>query len=122
MKNRFSFKVLSPLLVAAFATLSPAANATSTVNTLSDITIDGTNFARLAVNGPAIGGRPSCHVSTYSRHYAWDISTTKGKAMLATAQAALLAGKSVGVTGGSSCTTLVTGVTIETLTVLTIFN
>lgn len=121
MRNPIIKTVGSLLAASAIGLLAPSANATGGTNTLMDITIEGTQFARISLNGSAIGGRPSCHNSTYTVHYGFDISTAKGKAMLASAQAALLAGKTVSAIGGTSCTNL-GSVTLETLTSLTLWN
>jgi hypothetical protein len=121
MIKRSSSKILRAFLAAAaVAVVAPAATATSGTNTISDITIEGTQFARLALNGGAIGGRPACHNAAFTVHYQWDITTAKGKAMLTTAQAAQLAGKRVSATGGATCTA--GAFTIETLQTLTIWT
>jgi hypothetical protein len=121
MMNKLTFRA-SVCVLAAVAILgaSPSASATSGTNTLSDITLQGTQFARIALSGAAIGGRPGCHNAAYTVHYGFDISTAQGKALLATAQAALLSGKTISATGGASCTNL-GSVTIETLTALTLW-
>lgn len=122
MRTKFTAKALGVLTaIGALCAMSPAANATSGENTILDITIEtGTNYARVALNGGAIGGRPACHNASYTVHYGFDISTAKGKALLSTAQAALLAGKIVTITGGTTCTN--TGsVTLETMQKLTIW-
>jgi hypothetical protein len=72
--------------------------------------------------GPYNTGRPSCHNPAFGNNWAFDISTAKGKALLATAQAALLSGKSVSVTGSNSCTAVSGSIQIETLTVLRVFR
>ena len=116
-------RVLLPLLAAsAFTVVSPSANATSTLNVVTDVTIDGNNFARLALAGSDITGRPSCHTAgSFRKHYAWDISTHKGKAMLSAAQAALLSGKPVSASGSGNNCTSVSGGSIETLATLTLW-
>ncbi len=118
--------------ISLFAAPQPAeASAVSNV-LISDITIgDGTSVARVWFNGATKSGTtPTCHMSPYTTHYAFDISTHKGKAVLALLQSAFLAGRKVSVNGaGNSCTT-VTGTTssvtgantgVETLSNLTVF-
>lgn len=122
MRNIVTFRILGSLLAfAATVGLSLTAYATSGTNTLSDITLEGTQFARIALAGSAIGGRPACHNAAYIVHYGFDLSTAKGKALLATAQAAQLSGKRVTATGDGTCTNI-GAVTIETLQSLTIFT
>jgi hypothetical protein len=110
------------LAASAMALATPEAGASEAISRpLLEVTIEGSNYARLSVSGSAIGGRPGCHTAGFTVHYAWDISTTKGKAMLSMAQAALLAGRRVNVTGTGTCTN--TGLNqIETLTILTIWQ
>lgn len=123
MRKLSASRFLLPVLAAsAFVAVSPSANATSTLNVVLDVTIEGNNFARLALGGSDITGRPACHTpGSFRKHYAWDISTHKGKAMLSAAQAALLSGKPVSASGsGNSCTAMPGG-SIETLHTLTLW-
>jgi hypothetical protein len=122
MRKHIAFKNLAAFLaIAATSSFTPAVNATSGTNTIADITIQGTQFARVALNGGAIGGRPSCHNSAYTVHYGLDLSTAKGKALMASLQAAQLAGKRVGASGDGTCINL-GSVTIELLQSLTVFT
>jgi hypothetical protein len=120
----------SVLAVAAIVALSaPASAASSANNTVMDIAIEfGTQVARIGLNGgPYSSGRPTCHNVAYNSYWAFDISTAKGKALLATAQAALLSGKTVSVSGVTTGTTLCTNIAasgtinIETLGRLILF-
>lgn len=90
--------------------------ATSFQGNLSNLTITGTNYALVGVNWPA-GSRPGCHTTNgnYLNRYAFDISTTKGRAMLEMLQAALLADKVIWLQGSTTCTNI-GPVTVETLT------
>jgi hypothetical protein len=123
MRNNFISKILGALFVMAICSLTSNVKASSGTNTIADLTIEqGTQYARIALQGPAIGGRPGCHHAAYTVHYAFDISTAKGRALLATAQAALLSGKQVTATGaGVSCTAVNLVVAIETLALLTLW-
>jgi hypothetical protein len=126
MQNKLSLKLAASFLAAAaIVPISPEVGATSTAtNTVFSITVEGgTQYAQILIDGgPYNSGRPSCHNPALASNWAFDISTAKGKAMLATAQAALLAGKSVSVTGSNSCTTVSGSIQIETLTALRIFR
>jgi hypothetical protein len=53
---------------------------------------------------PAPTGRPACHQGSTSE-YAFGITTSNGMAMLAQAQAALIAGKEITITGTATCST-----------------
>jgi hypothetical protein len=115
----------SCLLAAAALGVVPSASATNALSTLQDITIEsGTGHARIALNGPAISGRPGCHNASYIVHYGFDISTAKGKAMLNLANAAMLSGKRVGVAGSINCTSVggPGGLSLETLTSIALYN
>jgi len=123
MLGKFCTRTIASCLLAAAAFgIVPSANATSGTNTLQDVTIEsGTSFARIALNGTAITGRPTCHNASYTVHYGFDISTEKGKALLSLATAAMLSGKRVAANGTGACTNL-GSVTIETLGSLIFFN
>jgi hypothetical protein len=112
--------LFSACTLAGVLGLASAASASSATNTIFDITIEGTNHARVFLAGSAIGGRPACHSSAYPSHYQWDISTSKGRAMLAALQGAQLAGKRVFLAGATTCTTALA--TIETLTSVTVWT
>lgn len=91
----------------ALLTQVSAAHATGVGDALiTDITVEGTQYARVCVNRAVGGTRPACHNPTYSTHYAFDISTAKGKALLSILQAAQLAGKKINITGWNVCTNL----------------
>jgi hypothetical protein len=94
---------------------------TSATGPIKNVTIRGANFAIVSILATPSGSRPSCHNGGFY-DYAFDLSTTKGKALLSTAQAAMLAGKNTTITGSSSCTTVSTsgGGTIETLSTLSV--
>jgi hypothetical protein len=116
MRNKYLASIAAFALVASNLAI---ANAASSTDLVSDITLQGTQFARIAVT-TASGARPACHNAAYTIHYGFDLGTNKGRALLSTATAALLAGKRVTATGAGSCTNLGT-VTIETLDSLTIW-
>jgi hypothetical protein len=119
--NQMQKKLLQGILSCAGVLLlaSSALAVGAGTGTVVDIVIEsGTNHARINVAG--VGGtRPGCHNIAYTNHFAFDISTAKGKALLAGATSAMLAGKTVGATGAGSCTTVTTGgLQIETLSSL----
>jgi hypothetical protein len=122
MRNLLNLKTVASLLVAtAVVTMNTGASASGSTNTLTDVGIEaGAQVARIGLSAVVGSGRPACHNVAFNGYYAFDISTVKGKAMLATAQAALLAGKRVSVTGGANCTNIAASGTInvETATVL----
>jgi hypothetical protein len=122
MRNKLTLKALTSALTAlVIAGLSTGASATSGTNTVTDITLQGTQFARIALAGAAIGGRPACHNAAYTVHYGFDLSTAQGKALLSTASAAQLAGKRLTATGSNTCVNL-GSVTLEQLESLTIWT
>lgn len=109
------------LSVAAVASVNPAvASASSVSSKVGSLQILGTSFVILNVEPIVSSGRPGCHNGLYVSSYALDVSTNKGRALLSTLQAALLANKTVHVTGGTSCTN--TGsITLETVQELIIY-
>lgn len=120
MRNKLKTTTTRAFLVtAAIGLLSAAANATSRQDVLKSIMITGTQYAMIEFSG-SWAGRPACHALFMPGHFAFDISTAKGRALLATAQAALLAGKEVVANGGTTCTSVGGGNNIETLTELTL--
>jgi hypothetical protein len=123
MRSKLMLKIVGSILAAATTVpLSLEAHATSASNTVSSVTIEsGTQYARITIDGGPFGGRPSCHNAAFGSDWAFDISTAKGKAMLASAQAALLSGKRVSVSGGTTCTNVSGAINIETLTKIQIF-
>ena len=125
MKNGILKSSLATLtLVATTLTGAPAARASAVESsTVVDLTIEGTQSARVALSTPVESkGRPTCHVAAYFSHYAFDISTAKGKALFSALQAAQLSGKKVSIVGQFACTDLGNGVVIETLGTLTLWT
>jgi hypothetical protein len=120
MLSKMKFKVMGSFMMAAAALgVTPSARASGGTGTVIDVIVEnGTSFGRIRLSGAGITtGRPGCHNSAYTTHYGFDLSTSKGKALLSTATAALLAGKTVQAGGdGVNCTTVAPGLTIETLT------
>ena len=116
MLSGLNSKIVGACLVAAaICGFAPTASATVGNGTLLEVVIEsGTSFARVRLSGAAIGGRPACHNAAYTTHYGFDISTPKGKALLSTATAAMLAGKTVSLGGVGTCTNL-GNVSLETL-------
>jgi hypothetical protein len=112
MTNQLKKSLLASFAAVAIFAVSTSASAAggpSTVNggTIGDITIDGTSFARVYINNVGtIPSRPSCNNSGFFAHYAWDLSTAKGKALLSLLQAAQLSGKKVFLTGSTACTSI----------------
>ena len=90
---------------------------------LVDLTIEGTQHARVALSvAPNFAvTRPSCHNAGFATHYAFDTSTAKGKTLFSALQAAQLAGKFVTITGANSCTNI-GSVTLETVASLTVWT
>jgi hypothetical protein len=121
MLSKMKFKVMGSLMMAAVALgVAPSARASSGGSaTVIDVVVEnGSSFGRIRLSGAAITtGRPGCHNQAYTTHYGFDLSTSKGKALLSTATAALLAGKTVQAGGdGLNCTLVAPGLAIETLT------
>jgi hypothetical protein len=99
--------------VAAAASLGAgAAHASSVWDKITSVSVTGTNFT-VIIMGSAPSSRPGCHTGP-TQAYAFDISTTKGKALLSLAQAGYLSKNNTIATGGTTCTTVGTNV-IETL-------
>jgi hypothetical protein len=105
MKISSKSRALAALIAATtFSAFIPTASASNATNTIADITVDsGAQYARVYLNGPTVTGRPACHNAVFVTHFAFDISTAKGKALLSVATAAFLAGKSVFITGSNTC-------------------
>lgn len=84
------------------------AKASAAISTrLTAVRITGANYAIIFTEAAPTGTRPSCHSSSsaFTNAYAFDLSTAKGKALLASAQAAVLSGRTASVVGtNSSCT------------------
>ena len=113
------------LCIAILAGASSAHAGSWARDTVQDVTIEtGEHFARIAVGLKDITiGRPDCHdPSGYRQHYGFDISTPKGKALLATATAALLAGKTVQLAGTGTCIAVTETLMLEELATLTLFS
>jgi hypothetical protein len=113
----------SLFILCAVLSASSAATAKTTMLrvTVADISIEGESFARVGLNAAVIKDRPACHDEDFSSHYAWDISSNKGRAMLSIIQAAQLSGKKLLLIGSDTCTA--TGEnTIETLTAVSIYT
>jgi hypothetical protein len=96
----------------ALATLVPGAASASSIDsvTVKSLAIElGSSVAVITLNATAkFGVTPTCQLTQFPITYGWDISTPKGKALLALAQAALLSGKKVivaGAAGSNTCTT-----------------
>ncbi len=119
----------------ALMAVAGKAHAYSAMNNVKivDITIEGTTTVRVAAGTTAsrTGTRPACSDASYNAgytiHYAFDISSPKGKALLAMLQSALLSGKSVTLNGPTAsstgtCTALTggTGWALETLDSMTL--
>lgn len=121
MRNKLKLIITRAFfIVAAIGLLSTAAHASSRQDVLRSIRVVGTQYAQIEFSG-SWAGRPACHAAFMPGHFAFDISTAKGRALLATAQAALLAGKEVTAIGGTTCTSSGGGYgNIETLTELTL--
>ena len=122
MDRKFGFYVATAAL-AAIASFSPVlAQASSASGPIKNVTIKGTNFAVIMLTS-ATGSRPACHTASIYE-YAFDISTSKGRALLSTAQAAMMSGKQTTVTGGTTCTTIGSSVieTVQTISVGSIFD
>jgi hypothetical protein len=127
MQNKLTLKLAGTFLAAAAVVpISSEVNAASTAsNTIYSVTIEGgTQYAQIMLDGgPYNTGRPtSCHNPAFGSNWSFDISTAKGKALLATAQAALLSGKTVSVVGSDTCNTVSGSIKIENLTSLRIFR
>ena len=91
---------------------------------VQDVTIEtGERFARIAVGTRNITlDRPACHNTEYGMHYGFDLSTPKGKALLATTTAALLAGKTVQLAGTGTCIAVRETLVLEELATLSLLK
>jgi hypothetical protein len=106
--------------LAAGVGLGPSdAKASSVSGKITSVRVQGTNIG-IILTEVLPTGRPGCHDSLQVYAYAFDISTSKGRALLSLAQAALLSGKPTFVSGGSSCTNVGGTEDIETLQTLSI--
>ncbi len=99
----FSVAALGFLGLSLIATPALAVKS-ATGLTISDITIIGTDRARIAISslsGTTGGSAPGCSVA--ATLFAIDLTSQKGRALLNLATAAVLAGKTVNITGGNGC-------------------
>jgi len=112
------------LVVFSLLLITSAANAAGGNGSILAISIrNGANHATVDFTG-VTGSHPgTCFGVTYSAPYSqfgFDISTTKGKALLSLLESAFLAGKTIGFGGnGTSCITVETGVNVEILQIAT---
>ena len=102
-------KTLSMLSLLGFTVLTAFAPDASAVRTgvtltIGDITIEGTERARIYVPGLS-GTAPACG-SSRPHHFSMDQTTNKGRAQLDLATAAMLSGKPVHVHGLDTCLTI----------------
>lgn len=121
-----TMKIKSLAVLASFigATSLAGTSQATNVNTgkVTSIAILGTQYATFQTTG-ASGSAPACQTAGQPAGlFALDISTTKGKALLEVVQSAQLAGKNVGLGGAGTCLTVQTGLSIETVGILTIFT
>lgn len=117
MSSKSKFVGFVCALCAVVGLATSAANATQVTGKINSVFIYGTNYA--IVSAEALpSGRPSCHNSLRVYSYAFDISTTKGKALLSSVQAALLSGKPTSIIGGTTCTNVGNNENIETVQAL----
>ncbi|HKY37317.1 MAG TPA: hypothetical protein VJN18_15345 [Polyangiaceae bacterium] len=125
MSKTAAIKRASLLAALATTAISGAPAASSSGNEkLTELTIHyaGTNVALVrTTNVVAQVNRPGCHQTWFDRHYMFDVSTSKGKAMFSQLTAAYLAGYSVVLQGGANCTTA-GGDVVETLTGVRMYN
>ncbi|HKY37315.1 MAG TPA: hypothetical protein VJN18_15335 [Polyangiaceae bacterium] len=113
---KYVTSMAAALLVGAFASGSSAS--VSAYEKIASLTVfrHGTNHVvvGMTTNIPA-AQRPTCHEDwDWERQYVFDVSTSKGKALLSLLMSAYLAGKSVTVAGTGSCVTVGTYV-LETV-------
>ena len=114
-------------LYAAVFTFIPRAHAAMFVaGNILGLTVEGTNYATVQVegNGFVSGSSPSCVTAAFANqgYFVMDVSTSKGKALLSVLLSAYLAGKSVGVTGTGTCSSNVpaSGTTLEAVSKVTL--
>ena len=94
---------VSILCLGAIGSVAVAAHATQVSNVrLVQIEVTGTNVAVLTID-TSVPGRPACHFPLAEASYSFDVSTSKGKAMLQLAQGAFLANKKIYISGGTTC-------------------
>jgi len=111
-------KIVSAVVLGATlltATLASAGGATGVINSVTIVN----SYGVVTVTNPT-GSAPACH-NQGNGQYAFDISTAKGKAYLSAIEGAQLAGKTVGVGGGTACLTIQTGQAVQTLDIITVF-
>lgn len=115
MKTR---KVLASFTFIALASAAQTSAAAVSGNRylIEDITIQGTDAARIYLQeGSMSGTAPTC-AGTRVTHFAFSLTTAKGRAMLDLAQAAMLSGKRVSVTGLDHCNAMSGFQTLDVLT------
>jgi hypothetical protein len=118
MRPRLPYCVFVPCLSAALAFASPAKATTGATGQITSLAILGTTYGQVIITNPV--GTSTC--TSPAGQYTFDISTNKGKAFLSLLEGAQLAGKTVGVGGDGTCVTVQAGLTIENLSILTVFT
>jgi len=102
--------LLSGLLFGAMSLVTVSAlafNRTGVGLTIVDVSVFGSN-ARITVSGTLSGTVPACHTSGSANAFGLNLGTDKGRAQLSIAVAAMLAGKTVNITGPSTNTCVAT--------------
>jgi hypothetical protein len=113
-------RVLSSIIAAFMLLGAGAASAQGgATGVITGVMLLGTQYAAVTVTNP-VGTAPTCHNGAAGQ-YAFDISTALGKAMLSAIEGAQIAGRTVGVGGGTGCLTVQSGTSIQTLNIITVF-
>lgn len=101
------YDLMAALLGLGLVTMAATADASSVnASTISQIDINGTQFALIRMTNTVGGTRPACHVGGLQQTaFSLDLNTTKGRAVLALATAIQLAGRKANITGSGSCLT-----------------
>jgi hypothetical protein len=100
-----TISVLLGGLSTLFVAIGPAQAAGFAQGKADLVEISGNSFAVIDVPG-TVTPRVSCQTAGYNNEFTFDISTSKGKAMLSLAMAAYLSAKTVTVVGSGSCTAI----------------
>jgi hypothetical protein len=106
-----------------FMSLASVAHATGGNGKVVSLAVaTGVNSAYGQFTG-STGTKPTCHTAA-ADSYGFDISTNKGKAMFSLLQGAMLAGKTVGFGGASTCTIVGSEPysVMETLDIVTVYK
>jgi hypothetical protein len=118
MRPRLPHTVFVLCLFAMLALTGRATASSGATGQITSLAILGVSYGQVVVTNPV--GTSPC--TSPAGQYAFDITTNKGKALLSLLEGAQLAGKTVGIGGDGTCLAVQQGLTIENLSIITVFT